>query len=122
MPPSRGVGILDQREEPVAFRVVGRDTVESQQVGDVTLLEGDPPEFQPADLRLRGPDDVARLLSGKPLGLPKAPKLCADQHANDRWPCRRRPACVRWRRHVYLRTSRPIPRLLGLGQGRDAWR
>jgi hypothetical protein len=46
-----------------------RDAVETEQVGDVALLETDPAQFHPADLGLGRADRIAGVLAAQPLGL-----------------------------------------------------
>src|SRR5207237_5090621 len=57
-----------------------RDAVEGKEIDDVALLEADPAQLHPADLRFRTADRVARLLPGDATGLPQAPQLGAEEH------------------------------------------
>ena len=51
-----------------------------EQVGDVALLEADPAELHPADLRFGGADRIARRLARDPPRLTQSPELRAEQH------------------------------------------
>src|SRR5580700_7512555 len=80
MPPPCRVGLAREQHQCLALGVVV-DPVQGEQIDDVALLEPDPPQLHPADLGLRGPDAVARVLAGDALGLTQPAQLGAEQYS-----------------------------------------
>jgi hypothetical protein len=85
LPPARPVGLPHQPEELGPLLRVG-DAVEREQVRDVTLLEPDPPELEPADLGVEGADRVARGLPADATRLAQPAQLRAEHDAQHGGP------------------------------------
>jgi hypothetical protein len=83
LPPARRAGLPGEREQPVVLGGV-LDAVQLEQIGDIALLDRDPAELHPADLRLGAPDRPAGLIAGDAFGLAQAPEPGAQLHAPDR--------------------------------------
>src|SRR5262249_59346440 len=64
--------------------------IQSEQVGDIAVLESHPARLQPADLRMGCADRFSRVFHGDALGLTQAPKLRPEQYAQNCWPPRGR--------------------------------
>lgn len=82
VPPAGGAGLVGEPEEVLALLLV-HDAVQGEEVGDVTLLVADPAQFQPADLRVRGPDGFARGLARDVPGFAKPAKLRTEHDPQD---------------------------------------
>jgi hypothetical protein len=80
VPPAGVVGLAGQRQQPRALLLVVQP-VQAEQVLDVALLETDPAEFHPADLRFGGADLPAGVLPADPLRLAQAAQMSTQQHA-----------------------------------------
>lgn len=64
------VGFAGQGDQGVALRLI-LDAVELQQIGDVAVLESNPPQLQAANLGLGRADAVPRSLPGQ---IPRLPE------------------------------------------------
>ena len=95
MPPPGPGGLAGQLEHVGPLGFPGH-AVQGEQVRQVTLLHADPAVLQPADLRRRRPDHLARRLAGDAVRLTQAAQLAAERDGQRSWPAgdrvRHRPA------------------------------
>src|SRR5262249_32630568 len=77
LPPTRRVRLPQQRQHLLALLDV-LDPVQSEQIGDVALLEPDPAQLHPADLGLRSANRVPGLLPAQALGQPQSTKTRSE--------------------------------------------